>query len=326
MKNVLVMVPCDESQRTELKKKYDGRYEIKFLDTTINIRDNVDYAQKIFNAEVIVGEPDLCDITKEKAPHLQWVQMTWAGTDKYTRNVGFPEGVQLTNASGAFGVIISEYVIAGILSLYRHLSTYRDQQRLRVWNNVGSEDYLYGKRALILGMGDIGTNIAKRMKAFDCDVVGIRRKNTLPEYFDEVHSMKELMSELPKADLVISCMPNNTGTIGLMTQECFRKMKKTALFVNVGRGLVLSENAIEWALANGEIAGAVMDVHRVEPLEESSPLWDMENVIITPHISGISFGHSKVTEKKIWDIVCDNLDRFEQGLELVNIVCFEEYR
>lgn len=326
MKNVLVMVPCDEEQRKILKNQFCSKYVMDFFETDGNIKENINFAQRISDADIIIGEPDLCDITKEKAPRLQWIQMTWAGTDKYTRNHGFPEDVCLTNASGAFGVIISEYVIAGILSLYRLLSTYRDQQRLHQWKNAGCEEHLYGKRALILGTGNIGTHIAKRLCAFECDVVGIRRSNIMPDYFNEIHTMEELSKELEKADIVISCMPNNSGTVGLMDKEHFGKMKNTALFVNVGRGLLLEEGAIEWALSNRKIAGAVLDVHREEPLYEKSPLWDMENVILTPHISGVSFGHSKITEKKIWDIVVDNLKRYDSGEELVNTVLFEEYR
>lgn len=325
-KEVLVLVPCDEKQKKILHNSFDSEYHFIFqdeyaLEYFMMVRENY-----IRNAEIIIGEPDIIDITKEKAPNLKWIQMTWAGTDKYTRDEGFPQNLILTNASGAFGVIISEYILAGILNLYRRFTEYRDQQRNHEWKDVGTEEWLYGKRILIMGTGNIGTETAKRLKAFDCYISGIRRKDILPEYFDEVHLVKELSEELEKADIVINCMPNNSESIGLMTRERFAVMKSNAIFVNVGRGLLLEEGAIEWALQEKKIAGAVLDVQRMEPLDKRSVLWDMENVLITPHISGTSFGHSKITEDKIWEIVMENLKRYVNGLPLLNKVCFEEYR
>ena len=177
-----------------------------------------------------------------------------------------------------------------------------------------------------MGTGKIGTEIAERLKAFDCYISGLRRKNILPEYFDEVHLVEELSEELEKADIVINCMPNNSESIGLMSRKRFAVMKSNAIFVNVGRGLLLEEGAIEWALQEKKIAGAVLDVQRVEPLDKQSVLWNMENVLITPHVAGISFGHSKITEDKIWEIVRENLKRYVHGQPLINMVSFEEYR
>ncbi|MGN0339999.1 MAG: D-2-hydroxyacid dehydrogenase [Lachnospira sp.] len=325
-KEVLVLVPCDEEQKKILHNNFDSEYHFVFQDEYgpehfITVRENY-----IRNAEVIVGEPDIIDITKEKAPNLKWIQMSWAGTDKYTGNEGFPQNLMLTNASGAFGVIISEYILAGILNLYRRFAEYRDQRRNHEWNDLGTEECLYGKRILIMGTGNIGTETAKRLKAFDCYISGIRRKNILPEYFDEVHLVEELSEELEKADIVINCMPNNSESIGLMNRKRFAVMKSNAVFVNVGRGLLLEEGAIEWALQEKKIAGAVLDVQRVEPLDKQSVLWNMENVLITPHVAGISFGHSKITEDKIWKIVRENLKRYVHGQPLINMVSFEEYR
>ncbi|MGN0160302.1 MAG: D-2-hydroxyacid dehydrogenase [Lachnospiraceae bacterium] len=325
-KSVIALIPCDENQKKALQGEFEQSYDFIFQ----NDYSEEEFMEKrealIHQADIIIGEPDLGEISRVKAPNLKWIQMSFAGTDKYTKNKGFPQNVILSNASGAFGVIIAEYIVAGVLNLYRRLSEYRDRQRKHLWQDVGSEEHLYGKRVLIMGTGNIGTQTAKRLKAFDCFVSGIRRKNILPEFFDEVHLPEELPGELSKADIVINCMPHNPESVGLMSREGFSKMKSNAIFVNVGRGSVLEEGALEWALREKKIAGAVLDVQPVEPLPEQSVLWNMENVIITPHIAGISFGHSRITEDKIWEIVWENLKRYDRGFPLINTVCMDEYR
>lgn len=165
----------------------------------------------------------------QQAEKLRWVQMTWAGTDIYTRRTGFPERVTLTNASGAFGRTISEYVLGGILTMYRNFPAYREQQKQAVWRTVGAERTLYGRTVLILGTGDLGSNVAKRLRGFGTVNIGVRRAagETLP-YFDEVRGIAELDELLPQADIVIGCLPNTPGTAGLLTETRLRRMKQDA--------------------------------------------------------------------------------------------------
>lgn len=316
MKELLILVPCDERQKEKLLKVCRDSYHVTFGKNIpeMNLKNFID------KADVIIGEPDITLI--RNAPKLKWIQMTWAGTDKYTRNPGFPLNVRLTNASGAFGVVISEYVTGAILSMYRRFPQYWENQTRHVWKDMGSERCIRGKRILILGAGNIGSETAKRLKAFGAYVSGIRRTNNPSEFFDEVHLLDALDSELEKSDIVIGCMPNNNETIGLLDYDRLKRMKEDALLVNVGRGQLLVPGALEKVLAEGHLSGAVLDVASSEPLPEDNPLWNMENVMITPHISGPSFGHCKETEDMIWDICLDNLRRFHDNKELRNLVDF----
>lgn len=318
---VLVLAPFAIEERARLEAAVGEFHFIYAADITPDTRNTL-VRDAYKKAEVIIGEPDVNDIIPPKAPALRLVQMTWAGADRYTKADNFPEEVQLATASGAFGITISEHVIAGILSLYRNFPAYHKNQEAFIWQKLGTEKTIYGARVLILGMGNIGQALAKRFKAFDATVAGIRREQKLTPYFDEVHAVRELDEELGKADLVIGCMPDNDGSRGLMTEERFREMKPDAMFVNVGRGSLVHQGALESALQQKWIAGAVLDVFAQEPLDAGSPLWTMENVIITPHIAGASFGHTKITEELIADICAENLERYAAGRELRNVVRF----
>ena len=306
---VIVCTEYSEQARAELLTRFGDRFDITFAE----------HASTLGDAEICIGEPPLALV--QQAEKLRWVQMTWAGTDIYTRRTGFPERVTLTNASGAFGRTISEYVLGGILTMYRNFPAYREQQKQAVWRTVGAERTLYGRTVLILGTGDLGSNVAKRLRGFGTVNIGVRlAAGEMLPYFDEVRGIAELDELLPQADIVIGCLPNTPGTAGLLTETRLRRMKQDALLVNVGRGTLLSTAELAAVLADGHLSGAVLDVCDTEPLPPSSPLWGMENVLLTPHVSGRGFGHDKGTECLIWEIVMDNLARYLEGKNLRHIV------
>ncbi len=203
---------------------------------------------------------------------------------------------------------------------------------------------LYGKKALILGTGDIGRNIANRLKAFGVSTAGIHRQKSsdgdtvcvsasdtdsspirsrdFPR-FDQLDTSDHLDDYLPDADLVIGCLPRTPDTTGLMSRVRLALMKPDALFVNVGRGnLVRSADLID-ALQEGALGGAILDVFETEPLPEDSPLWDMENVMITPHISGPSFGGNQQVQDTIWEICMENMEHFLNQEPLQHVVDLE---
>lgn len=308
-KRVIVTAECSEKTKEMLRRCFGETCDLTFDRTPETLGD----------AEICIGEPRMELV--ERAECLRWVQMTWAGTDIYMRRAGFPENVMLTNASGAFGRTISEYVLAGILTMYRNFPAYREQQKHAVWQSAGAERTLFGKTVLVLGTGDLGGNVAKRLSGFDTVTVGVRRsKGELPPYFNEVRTFDELDALLPQADVVVGCLPNTPETAGLLSEKRLRSMKKDALLVNVGRGTLLSTDTLARVLADGQLSGAVLDVADTEPLPPSSPLWGMENVLLTPHVSGRGFGHDKGTEQLIWEIVTANLTRYLEGKPLHNIV------
>ena len=272
-------------------------------------------AEKIMaEAEVLIGfvKPALL----AGAKNLKLLQATWAGVDAI--NGAVPAEVAMTNASGAFGPVIAEHMVACAMALARLIPAY---SRSRRWVDLGCELTFEGKRALILGAGDIGVCTARRLKPFGMTVAGVRRvPRNIPEGFDEMYTLAELDEQLAIADYVFCVLPGTDETAGLLDERRLRLMKKTAVLVNAGRGSLIDTAALEKVMAEGHLFGAALDVTAPEPLPETSPLWDMDNVIITPHVAGIGFGHLPETERKIADICCENLARYVRGEGLINLV------
>ncbi|MGN1339026.1 MAG: D-2-hydroxyacid dehydrogenase [Oscillospiraceae bacterium] len=269
-------------------------------------------------AEIFVGNPS--DMPDTSA--LKLFQSTSAGVEKLLAKE-LPGDVIITNTTGAFGGVIAEYILAGLLAISRDLFRYKEQQRRHVWEPLDGERMLYGKNALLLGCGDLGSETARRLHAFGVSTTGIRRSPAPVEGFDQVFGVDMLNELLPESDIVICCLPHTAHTTGMLDRQRLGLMKRGAMFVNVGRGSLVDTQALVQLLENGSISGAVLDVFDIEPLPESSPLWDMENVLITPHISGPSFGHFQEVERLITDICTDNISRYLTGKPLRNVVSRE---
>ena len=312
---VLIKPQCNAEIQNQFATKFGDQCEFTF--------QGKETEDAIATAEVVIGEPEEEEILK--AENLRWIQLTWAGADKYTKMKAFPTEVTLTNASGAFGKIISEYVIGNIIALYRELPNYWKNKQKHLWVQNRPSETIYGKNILILGTGDIGRNIAHRMKAFETHVTGIKR-TAVPEHlqqmkaFDEVYDLTALDQQLQKADIVIGCLPGTSETKGLLNYERLYSMKKDAILVNVGRGSLIPTEDLIRVLEEGHLKGAVLDVFETEPLPETSPLWNMENVLITPHIAGPSFGGNAEVQDMIWNICMENMERYLNGKNLKNIV------
>ena len=233
-----------------------------------------------------------------------------------------PSHLTITNASGAFGIIISEYVIGTIIALYRSFSVYSHHQAAHTWLPSDNCGTIYKKTVLILGTGDIGSSLAHRLKAFDTSIIGFRRHpnhRALPD-FDEVIGSDQLDLKLKTADIVVGCLPNTSETIGLLDEKRLRLMKKEALLINVGRGSLIKNDALLHVLKEGHLKGVALDVSEIEPLPKASPLWDLPNVFITPHIAGPSFGGNTDVEQAIWNLCFENIARFLAGQVLNHIV------
>ena len=318
MRKAAVLFPCDSAQREMLEAAGKGRVEFMYIDG-LRREERLKLLQE---AEIIFGEPGIREV--RECPGLKWIQMSWAGTDVYTMRDGFPRKVKVTNAKGCFQVVIGEYIVAVLLELCRNLKQYNVQQREGIWRRLQSETLLYGKRILILGAGDVGTGAAKRLKAFGTHITGMRRtERNYPDCFDFMVTEDRLEDELPKADVVIGCLPGTMATRGLLDERRLRMMKRGAFFVNVGRGSLVHTDALTRLLKEGHLGGAALDVTEPEPLPSDHPLWRMEQVILTPHIAGQSFGYSKDTENRVIHVCCQNLERYLNGMELINLVNFE---
>ena len=317
MRIIAITKICLECEKKLILSSVEKEDKVLFFDNEKELLKSEDYA----DIEIVFGEPEHSTISFMK--NLRWIQMTWAGANKYTSAADFPNHITLTSASGAFGCVISEYIVSGILALYKNLFSYRAQMKSGGWNQIENDDTLEGKRVLILGTGNIGQETAKKLRCFGCYIVGICRtphNKHLP--FDEIYTIDNIDTQLQSADVVIIALPGTTETEGMFNAEKIKKMKANAILVNVGRGFVVNTDELTNALQKGLLRGAVLDVTEPEPLPENHPLRYMENVLLTPHISGISWGENKFTRKRILDIFCENLKRDKNNEPKRNVIDF----
>lgn len=272
------------------------------------------------NAFIIFGNPSKENLSHCK--HLKWVQLGSAGSDVYTQNNVFPPYAALTNASGAYGPAISEYMVAVTFSLLYNLPLYRDNQQAGQWKSWGSAKCVEGSTVLSVGMGDIGGSYARKMKSLGCTVYGIRRTKALkPDYIDGLFQMDKLEDLLKISDIIALSLPQSPQTQGLFSRDRIEKIKKDAVLINVGRGSAIDTEALCDALENGHLRGAALDVTDPEPLPPDHRLWRLPNAIITPHISG---GYTVMkTYDRIIEICLKNFSRFLNGEELFNLVDFK---
>ena len=270
-------------------------------------------------AEVIVGFPPVPRLGA--AVNLKWLQIPWSGADGYADHPDFPGHVVLTNATGAFGRPIAEYAFAAVFSLMRRFHQYRDCQKDARWERQGDEMSPTGKHVLILGAGDIGTNVARLFQMMDCRITGVRRVvRNIPREFDNMITLDQVDQVLPEADIVICCMPHTPLTQGFMNRKRLELMKSTAIFVNVGRGTLVDHDALADVLNAGKIYGAALDVTCPEPLPQEHPLWKCRNVIITPHVSGQTFAGLSDKADYFFQVCKENLENYRDGKPLANQV------
>ncbi len=321
MRVIAIIKKCLECEKNLILSSVEKNDRVLFFDNEDDLLKS-DYCE---NIEIVFGEPEHSTIQLMK--NLRWIQMSWAGANKYTSVADFPDRITLTCASGAYGFVVSEYVISGLLALYKKLFTYRLQIKNGGWDGgwdkIENDDTLEGKRVLILGTGNLGQETAKKLRCFGAYTVGICRTHSDKQSsFDEIYTADNLDSQLQSADVVVIALPGTEETRGMFNADRIKKMKPTAILVNVGRGFIVNTDELTKALQDGLLGGAVLDVTEPEPLPEKHPLRCMENVLLTPHISGISWGGNKFTRKRILDIFCENIRRDKNNEPKKNVVDF----
>jgi phosphoglycerate dehydrogenase-like enzyme len=279
------------------------------------VRDPETLANRIGEADVLVISGLWHNGLLDRASRLRFIQAIGAGTDQFPRDELVKRGIRLASARGVNARAVAEHAMALILALSRRLPEARDNQTRRVWRQmIGDlsqrEDELAGKTLLIVGLGDIGGRLARLAKAFEMRVIGLRRNPAAGRgAADSVHGMSQLNALLPEADFVALTCPLTAETENLIDAGVFAHMKPSAHLVNVARGRVVDEASLIEALAARRIAGAALDVTVEEPLATNSPLWGMEQVLITPHTAG----ETRRYEDNVIEILRDNLQRLWRG-------------
>jgi phosphoglycerate dehydrogenase-like enzyme len=288
----------------------------------VEVRTPEDLARHLPEADVLVVSMMWRNELAGIAQRLRFIQSISAGTDQYDKALLRERGIRLASAAGVNAEAVAEHAMALILALSRRLPEARDNQHARHWRGMigdiaSREDQLTAKTLLIVGMGRIGSRLARLAKAFDMRVIATRRDPaTGAAGADAVYGTAELPALLGKADIVALACPLTPETESLIDAPALAAMKPTAHLINVARGRVVDEPALIAALQEKRIAAAALDVTVEEPLPAASPLWSMPNVLITPHTAG----ETRRYEDNVIDILMANLERLWRGEPLVNAV------
>ncbi|HYM16907.1 MAG TPA: D-2-hydroxyacid dehydrogenase [Dehalococcoidia bacterium] len=246
---------------------------------------------------------------------LRWFHTFSAGTDAPAFQAMVDRGTLLTNSSGASAPAIAQYVLAMMLHRAKRIGEWRDQQARHGWAQFQTAE-LTGQTLGIVGTGAIGGEVARLAHAFGMTVLGVRRSGKPARYVNEMLPARRLRAMLKRCDFVVLACPLTKETEGLIGEAELRAMKPAATLINVARGRIIDEAALVRALKGRWIAGACLDVFTVEPLPRTSPLWDLPNVVVTPHNSGFS---PRNMERSM-AIFLDNLARFAREKKLRNLV------
>ncbi|MGN0981642.1 MAG: D-2-hydroxyacid dehydrogenase [Candidatus Limivicinus sp.] len=312
MKEVLVLLPVEERHKEKLEAAGTG------CQFTYSSPEKV-LPEAVQKANIILGQVEAEMIAASE--NLEWLQLQSAGTDDYIKPGVLHEKTVLTNATGAYSKAVAEHAFALTLMLQKKLHLYRDDQRNALWGDRGNVCSLSDCTVAVVGLGDIGQHYARLVKAMGAYVIGVKRRSgSCPDYVDEMVMTQDLDTVLPRADVILSILPNTAATRYIYTPESFDKMKDSALFINCGRGNAVASDVLYQALSQHKIAAAAVDVTEVEPLPADSPLWQLENLMITPHVSGGL--HLPETLDRIVSIAEENLAAHLAGRELRNVVDF----
>jgi|LFRM01.1.fsa_nt_gb D-2-hydroxyacid dehydrogenase (NADP+) len=306
---ILATRPWDDWEKEAILKAVE---DAEFLE----MGPDGDVEDLVNEAEVLYGFPDIpmSVIARSKTLRLMHVQST--GVDRFAPAL-IDSPIILTNSRGVHAKPVAEHAVALMMALSYNFRAHTKMQEGRSWKDPGI-DRLEGKVAGLLGLGAIGEEIARKCKAFDMEVIGIRRdvSRPVPESVDRVYGMDEMTRVMAESDYVLCSLPLTRETASCVRYEHFAAMKPTAFFINVGRGPVVNEAGLIRALREGKLKGAGLDVFDTEPLPPESPLWKMENVVITPHTGG----KSPENRKRSLAILVENLRRLRDGKPLINVV------
>ena len=294
----------------------------KYLDLVSEKFPNIEFCTEMDDcpeAVAIIGEPmDFVPEKLEKMPNLRWLQSFRAGYDSLDLDYMRKRNITFCNGKDIYSVPIAEDVVCKILMHNTNALTFLKNQKERKWEPFQKRIELCGQTIGIIGTGSIATEIAKRFQGFGVKVLGYKRSPVASmAYFDEIISGKKGLDYLmSNSDYIIVTVDLNKESYHMINKDNLKLMKETASIINIARGSVINQEDLKEALKNNKISYAGLDVFEVEPLPEDDELWDLENVYITPHASGIV----KNNKKRIADLVVSNIQRFIDNEKLAYVV------
>jgi phosphoglycerate dehydrogenase-like enzyme len=302
MRTILSLLSFSDELKNKITKHAPGFIIKEFLSANVP-------ANELADAEIILGWRNTVASSLENAAKLRWIQVWLAGVDNMPLKKLDQHSIYLTTASGANAIAIAEQVLGYMLIFTRKLDIAMRNKAKRLWEMPKGLSELQDKIVAIIGAGHIGHEIAKYAKCFGMKTIGVRRTTKKGSDFDEIYLGNALEDAVKTADFVVNCLPLTENTHYMINTDTFCAMKRDAIYISVGRGKTTDNDALLNALKMKEIAGAALDVYDTEPLPEDSPLWEMDNVFITPHFAG----QTNRYDERIIDIFIENLTPYLNG-------------
>ncbi len=270
--------------------------------------------EELANVEISVGWKKEKELALLNQSNLKWVQAVSAGVDYLPLSEFEKRDILLSNGSGIHAISISEHIIGTLLAYYRGLNQSIKNQMAKKWDQSGIHyDQLSGKNLLVVGTGHIGKQLSASLQSLGVNVYGINTTGRPVDGFIETYSIKNLSKIVEGMDIVVGILPGTEATYHIFNSDMFNHMKDTAVFVNVGRGDTVHTKELATALKDQQLAFAALDVFEEEPLPIDSELWDLDNLLITPHISGMTVDF----QRKFMNIFLKNLKSYVEDGKLV---------
>ncbi|MGC9529374.1 MAG: D-2-hydroxyacid dehydrogenase [Candidatus Bipolaricaulaceae bacterium] len=304
---VLVAYPLKERHWSRLRR-FAGAVDLAAATRPSDVR------RRLKDAEVLVCLPQVVPFPAGPAPRLRWVHLLAAGAEDVAD--WLPPGVVLTATHHAQAGAVADHALALLLAMTRGLACFRDRQRSHQWDRSVPVATLASREAVVVGLGAIGRQVARRALAFGLHVTGVSRRGAPAEEADQVVPAERLEDVLPRAQVLFLCVPLTPATRGLIGERELARLPRGAYLVNVARGEVVDQVALAAALAAGQLTGAGLDVFAEEPLPADFPLWDLERAVITPHMGGVHPGYTADALAEF----ARNLDRYLAGRPLAGVV------
>lgn len=310
-RKILITLEISEDQK---KVFMDDVNEFTFKKQADLTEKDIDLAQ------IIIGNVPLKLI--DHITKLEYIHLFMAGSDNFANHPMIKDKVLLTNSTGCFGLAISEHMLGNVLFFYKKLNLYYNNQLHAKWHAEGDIKSIYGANVLVIGLGDIGNNFAQRMYQLGAKVIGIKRTaGQKPDYLDHLYQMDKLDACLKEADIVALSLPNSPETFHIINKDRLALLKHDALLINVGRGTAVDSEALYNSLSANPELHAALDVFEEEPLPASSKLWQLPNILITPHISGAR--NLAYTNQKLLELAAANLKAYLNNEPLTNVVDYK---
>lgn len=302
-------------QDDEMKSLKDLGYEIIFKDE----RD-FSYSDEMKDVEVLVSFDPSGDLFRKLDfnlfPKLKWIQLLSAGINQLPVDKVLERNIIVTNNRGGYSIPIAEWIVLKALEMLKNSKEFYKKQEEKIWKMDTSLLELHGKTVGFLGTGSIAQEAAKRFEPFGVKIIGFNRSGRKAEYFHECYPIDKIYQEISQCDFFVIAAPYTKETHHLVDEKVFSSMKDGTYLINIARGTIIDENALIENLKSGKIKKAALDVFETEPLPKDSPLWNMDNVIISPHNS---WG-SEMTGKRRFEITYKNMKRYINNEELINVI------